>query len=626
MNGMDVTAHFQVKSQWAIELVLVRKFDNGSRGQVYHINKVRDQLLLGHHRGAFNILDNEVKLIDDEPGGWLFKPLPFQPDLMIEGTYAGLSLHKWQNGQWQYAHKIQGLDESSRVLEWDEEGNLWMTHGYKGVYRLEFDDEKQKVTSLKFYNRDHGFPSNALINVFKINNRLIFTAERGIYRYDEPSDKFVKDEFFTELLGENIQIQVMQEDSFGHIYFVGNQTNGVLRKTGNGNYVLEKDIFNKLRGKLNDDLENVAILNSNNILFGAKEGFIHYDPSKLKDFDLPFNTLIRNVKITSNQDSTIFHGNFVKEGEVFANQTETYRFTLPYKYNSVSFSFSAPYYDGNESMSYQYYLEGFENDWSAWGTNTRKEYTNLKEGDYTLHVRARNIYGRVSAETTYKFAVLPPWYRSSFAYFLYTIAGISVIFISLVLLDRKHKRDKRRMALNQQKELIKKESEIVNITKKSEEEITRLKNEKLESEIAHKNKELGTATMHIINKNEFIGSMKNGLSSVLKKSKVPAVKTELTRLVREIEKNIAEDDDWDNFQIHFDGVHGDFSQRLRNTYPTLSPQEYRLSTYLRMNLSTKEIAKLLNISIRGVEISRYRLRKKLQLERQVNLQEFMLNF
>ncbi|HET9054841.1 MAG TPA: two component regulator three y domain-containing protein, partial [Cyclobacteriaceae bacterium] len=158
-----------------------------------------------------------------------------------------------------------------------------------------------------------------------------------------------------------------------------------------------------------------------------------------------------------------------------------------------------------------------------------------------------------------------------------------------------------------------------------QEEITRLKNEKLEAELMHMNKELGTSTVLILNKNEFISGVKDNLRSISKKS-TEEVSKELTKLVRDIETNLSSDHDWEHFQLHFDNVHGDFSRRFKASYPVLSPQDMKLSAYLRMNLSTKEIAHLLNISVRGVEISRYRLRKKLQLDRKLNLQEYILNF
>jgi DNA-binding CsgD family transcriptional regulator len=174
----------------------------------------------------------------------------------------------------------------------------------------------------------------------------------------------------------------------------------------------------------------------------------------------------------------------------------------------------------------------------------------------------------------------------------------------------------------QSKVIEQKESDLQD----SQKEIERLKTEKLKSEIQGKNKELASATMHLINKNGFIVQTKSHLNSIIKKSKNQEVKNEIKKIISSIEKNIAGDKEWEQFEMHFDEVHGDFMSRFKSRFPDLSPQEIKLSAYLRMNLSSKEIANLMNITIRGVEIARYRLRKKIQLERSENLQEFILKF
>jgi DNA-binding CsgD family transcriptional regulator len=84
------------------------------------------------------------------------------------------------------------------------------------------------------------------------------------------------------------------------------------------------------------------------------------------------------------------------------------------------------------------------------------------------------------------------------------------------------------------------------------------------------------------------------------------------------------DQGWEQFAFHFDRVHSDFLAALKQEYPQLTANEQKLCAYLRMNLSTKEIAGLMNISVRGVEISRYRLRKKLQIPTETNLFQFLL--
>jgi DNA-binding CsgD family transcriptional regulator len=190
------------------------------------------------------------------------------------------------------------------------------------------------------------------------------------------------------------------------------------------------------------------------------------------------------------------------------------------------------------------------------------------------------------------------------------------------LVEKRYHKKTIRITDSQRKALIQKETALKN----SQEEIEKLRNEKLESEIQAKDKELASATMHLINKNGFIDQTKTHLNSIIKKSKNQEVKSEIEKVINSIDKNIAGDKDWEQFEIHFDQVHGDFMTRFKKQYPDLSPQEIKLSAYLRMNLSSKEIAYLMNISTRGIEIARYRLRKKMQLERTANLQEFILKF
>ena len=601
------------------------QFVEGTEGQVYSINKIKDHLLVGHHNGAFQLKDKSVSKISDVLGAWTFLRLKTKPEYIIEGTYKGLVLHKEVGNNIVFQHKIKGFDESSRVMELGEDGDIWMTHGYKGVYKLRLNDKMDSISSVRYFGTESGLPSNVLINVFKVRNRLVFTTENQIYRYDEASDRFVVDEFFKDFFN-NDPVIALAEDPYQNIYYMTIQEIGILEKDASGEYHKKTSIFNKLKDMLNDDLQNVSILSANQALYAAKEGFVLYTAGSANITDQPFHTLLRRVSLTGNSSETLFHGHYLKDNEVTNKQPKEYIQKIPYDRNSIQFSYSASFVDGLEKTTYQYWLENGEKTWSEWSTRTDKEYTNLHEGTYIFHVRARNIYGKISEATSYKFIILPPWYRTKLAYTVYTGMIFTFLFVSFYLFDKKHKREKHRLTLKQKKELHKKETEIESITKKSEEEIQRLKNEKLKAEIESKNKELATSTMHLINKNGFIASIKSNLGSISKRSKNQEVKHELKKIIGNIDKNISQDDDWEHFAFHFDQVHGDFTNRLKETFPDLSPQEMKLSAYLRMNLSTKEIAHLLNISVRGVEIARYRLRKKLDLDRSVNLQEFILKF
>lgn len=156
-------------------------------------------------------------------------------------------------------------------------------------------------------------------------------------------------------------------------------------------------------------------------------------------------------------------------------------------------------------------------------------------------------------------------------------------------------------------------------------QITQLEREKLEVQIQAQNQELASNTMHLVQKSEMLQIIKGDIQKISKLSTEPTVVKALKKVIKKVSADEHLDKDWEQFAQYFDQVHGQFLQRLRAKFPQLSPKDHRLCAYLRMNLSSKEIAPLINISVRSVEVARYRLRKKLELESEVNLVEFLMN-
>ncbi len=588
-----------------------------STGQVYHLNHIDEHILVGHHNGPLLLQDNEAKLIFDEKGAWEFKPAPANPGSIIMGSYNGISLLSTDGNQLAFVKKFENFNESSRVMEFDQEGNLWMAHGYKGIFKLEFEPDLDKIKEIRFYNAAHGFPSDHLINMELINNRLIFPALHGIFVFDPAQKRFVRDDAFSNLFYEDEHIVKMEEDILGNVFFISNQRVGRLSFDKFGKGTNDYQVFNKIKDLLNDDLGTIHVLDGKNVLFGAKRGFVHYNASKPKKLQ-PFYTHITKVINTSSEvDSLMLEGKGVSTAPVPE---------LGYKLNSLRFVYASPFFESPEKTEYQYYLKDFDNGWSEWTPKVEKEYTNLPEGDYEFQVRARNVYGTLSKAESFHFYIHPPFYRSNWAYLIYSLSGILLLGFTFYQLDRRFKKEKDQLKIQQEQELNKKNNQIEQITTQSEQEIIRLRNEKLRSEIEHMNKELTSSTIHLINKNELLNNVKLALSEILRRKEKTNSTEELKRIIKNIDQNITSDADWKHFELHFNHVHGDFTNRLLEKYPRLTPQEIKLSAYLRLNLTTKEIAHLLNISVRGVEISRYRLRKKLMLDRQENLTDFMLKF
>lgn len=593
------------------------------QGQVYSITELDKQLLIGHDQGAMLWDGNAVQRISDISGAWRFLRPNQGQHFLIEGNYSGFQAYEYISGSWTSLGKIEGLDESSRVFEQELDGTLWMTHGYKGVYKLTLSEDLKKFESIRFYGVEDGFRTNQLINVFKINNELIFCSGEGIYRYNSSSDRFELHPVFTEIFGEDAHVREMEEDAYGNVYFISREFAGVLQKDRFGSYELSHRIFNKIHDQLNDDLEDVTVVDFNNVLFGAHEGFIHYDAQKNTNLLNPINLLIRKV-IATNSDSILFAGSFVTNSEVSLAQAPDASTAYSFDLNSIHFEFSCTFADVNNRYSYK--LAGFDKEWSEWTTNTGKEYTNLHEGKYEFQVRAKNIYDTVSSVSTFRFTILPPWYRTRWAFLAYFVLIGSTILGMLMSQSARHKREKKVMTLQQKRELIKRDNEMVEMSEKSNAEIIKLKNEKLQLEINTKNKELASSTMNLIDKNQLLSGLKSDLKTILTEDKRTSNGKALRDMIKKIDRSISHDDEWEHFQQYFDQVHGDFTSRLRDAFSNLSPQEVKLSAYLRMNLSTKEIAQLMNITTRGVEIARYRLRKKLNLSRDVNLTEYIGRF
>ncbi len=585
-----------------------------STGQVYQIKSIQDRILIAHNDGAFVLQDGVAREIGAPEGIWNFQPLHNHPELILSGGYFGLHLFEVMEDSIRYLRKIEGFDESSRIVEQDDKGNIWVAHGYKGLYKLQLDESLESA-EVSYFGSEQGLPTDILNNVWKINNRLVVTTQAGIFRYNESRNSFERDSFFSAYFEEGSLIHYLAEDQMGNIYFIGETETGVLEKEVDGSYSKQFQVFNQLLPLLNDDLQNISVMRGNEVLFAANEGFIRFS---LNDnaFDPPvFPTLIRAAYLTGAADSLIFAGNS-------REQLRLPSVRIPYKKANLRFESSNPTPNNEKDLRYQYWLEGFEDGFGQWVERREKAYTNLREGRYTFHVRSKNLYGVVSPEATFSFEVLPPWYRSRTAYLIYLSLLILNAFLVYRLVEKRYQKKTLKLKTDSQKAIEAKESEL----KVSRKEVERLKTERLKQEIQIKDKELAAATMHLINKNGFIDQMRNNLNSITKKSKNQEVKNEIQKVIKTIEKNIAEDQDWEQFEIHFDQVHGDFMARFKKQYDNLSPQEIKLSAYLRMNLSTKEIAYLMNISVRGVEIARYRLRKKLQLERSDNLQEYILKF
>ncbi len=390
----------------------------------------------------------------------------------------------------------------------------------------------------------------------------------------------------------------------------------------------------------------------------AEKGFFHINFPEYKKHALSLEVLIRMVKIINGADSVVYGG---------YPTTNRENPSLDYAGNSLHFEFSSTLYGQVQNVEYSYYLQGFDKGWLDWTTKTEKDYTNLPAGTYTFKVRCRNSNQHLSPVASYRFVILPPWYQTWPAYLFYLLLlALGVLLIhkrqvarfkkkqQLHLQEQQRRYEEEQLQLQYQYnlEIEKSEREIVQLkneklqaeieqqnreeeqrrmqllqqieVEKTERELVALRNENLNREINTKNAELASNAMILVQKSQLLQKIKEELTKLKKAAEIEHESKDYKRIIRIIDNELDSNHEWENFAVHFDLVHTGYLQKLKELYPDLTPSELKLCAYLRLNLSTKEIAQIMNISVRGVETTRYRLRKKLNIANDTSLFDFLL--
>lgn len=584
-----------------------------TEGQVWHLQEINKKLLMAHEDGSSEIIGNTSKKIYSSPGTWLFQPLSaiFPSSNVIAGTYRGLKMLEFSADNFIDKGYIGTNVESLRFLCWD--GNtktVWASHPYLGIFKFQLSDDLKTVKKSTLYGKKDGLPSNLYNYVFYIKNRIVIASEKGIYEYNPVKNKFSPSAFLQPVF-KDMRIEYMNEDDEGHIWFASSKKAGVVdfsKPSGKENFSIV--YFPELNSKVVGGFESIYPYNSENIFIGAGKGVFHVNYKKYTQNIKQLNVLLGEVKLTGKKDSIIFGGYF--------NQPDISRKTkikaeLPHQLNSLHFEFSSTLFEQLNNIQFSYKLDGFDKEWLPWTDKSEKDYTNLPPGEYTFLVKARNNLGSESAPISYSFKVLPAWYQSYWTYFAYVLLAAGAVYLILRWQQNKHQKEQERLKYLHQLELEHNEKEII-----------KLKNEKLEADVNFKNKELATTTMHLVQRGKVLAKIKDELAELGKSHNIqdnsPDIKR-VMRLLNEVERN---DADWDQFAIHFDHVHSNFLTILKEKFPDLTPNELKLCAYLKMNLSSKEMAQLMSITIRAVEVSRYRLRKKLKIASDVNLFDFLM--
>lgn len=586
-------------------------------GHIFGLSLIDGVLYFGHPSGLYSLSDGILAPISRAPGGSHIKKIPFESNKYMSNTTDGLLIFSLEDmpGEKQLilSSSLRGKNREIHNFEFDTLGNVWVEYD-NGIYSFNWERPEKKF----YYARVDR--ENRIKKVRRVDNELYFIADSGVYLFNNDDKKFYIPEKLKRISNNNMLPSNIVCDNLGKIWIFskGKLLRG--RWDEHGLFGVEDPSFELINGSYPPEYEFVYSLNDSISLIGCEQGYIYYKDKKFS-VSTYSSVVIRSVKISSPDN-----GKRRVWGKVF-NQSKGYHMKLSepvsYSDNSIDFVYSAgsPNYT---RVKYQTFLMGFKTKWSPWSSENVKSYTNLPPGDYRFIVRAINNFGEYSYVGICDFQILPPWYLSQRVKFIYFFLSLFVVALIIFLVKYMIKRGKDDLRMQQKEEFERAEQIRINEKLQSEKEIIKLKNGQLRGDNLHKSKELANLTLNLIQKNQVLIDFKGELEQIKSYSECNKLVTEdLRRLIRRVNKDIDKEGNWEVFEKYFDTVHENFFIKLKKKFPELTSKDLRLSAYLRMNLSTKEIAPLMNITSRGVEIGRYRLRRKLDLERNVNINIFL---
>ena len=586
----------------------------GSKGQVWNFSVVQDKLVMGHNRGAFIIESDSARLLDGSTGFWGFQSLRMfdGTQAMLGGSYNGISFYRFRKDRL-LDPSVRAHFESARFVV-QYKNAIWSSHPFKGLFRIQYDGSRAPAV-VPYVDRQRILSANHN-KLFSIDNKLILLTDKGIFEHDDRKGDFVRSGTL-DLLHKVGVINYLKQDGNGNVWFTTANKVGVFDRSANASrIVFIPELNNKIQA---NGFEQIHTIDSNNVLLTGENGFFHLNYAQYKKTQHPLQAMISKISFVSANDSLLYGG--------YAAASKPS--PISYSFNSLHFEVAAGLFGHENTLEYSYCLNGFDKDWSEWSKRTEKDYTNIPPGDYVFRVKCRNNFNNESLVTAYAFTVLPPWYRTWWAYTIYGLVIGGVLYFFYKKQQKKYKRQHRLKILEQQRKNQEEQRRLQMVHQltvaENEQKISQLQREKLQAEIEHKNSELASSAMNLVHKAEILSKLKDDLLHFRENAKLENGVKDFQKIIKVIDSELNHAEEWEQFARHFDSVHANYLKKLKDHYPDLTTSELKLAAYLRLNLSTKEIAQLLNISIRGVETSRYRLRKKLGLTNEdANLYGFLM--
>lgn len=564
---------------------------HGTEGQNWHLTDVDGELYCGHNADLLKLEKGRFTVVPGTSSSstclrtFSHKNVSY----LIESSYSELRLHRKRADGWARAEVIQGFSRPIRQIEIDADGTLWASDMSIGAYRITLSDDLTRVTDVTYYSEIDGVSSRCF--VMKFGGQIVVSNGTRLYRYNDGDSAFEPFDRLNEILPSAEGIISITESSRGR-YWVGSRTGYSLVYHSGDEWKLLRAVRTSSLGFRSNNVAASVYEHEGLTYFNLSDAVVTYDRNLASD--------------TLHSAFFLMQARYInRRGEFVYLDTERLHSGQAKVSGNVFFRFSYPYYS-SDYVRFEYEVHEFRKTQVLRSDVPEVLLTGLSNGRKRLYARAISSDGTILAEQEFSFRVLPPWYRRWWAYLIYML--ITLLLAQLLVKYQVHKKTERqRLQLLEQDRIISEQ-----------------KQQLLQTELELKSKDLASLSLDAAIKDNVIDSIQQAIRLQQKQGNIAqgAFNAELLR----IRQTTGNEKNWAVFQQNFDLIHEHFFRNLKEQFPSLTTSDLRLCALLRLNMATKDIATYTGLSVRGVESARFRLRKKLNLEAEQNLSEFLLSF
>ncbi len=590
------------------------KFDQQLQGQVWSINDSGNAVFVGSDAGAYaGDGEGHFYQIAGLGGTTRVRVLKGSEKRALALTYQGFYLLGNDSGRWMALGRVDGYDDIAADFVQDRFGDIWLAHWRKGVFRLRFNDKTVSFDHSRLFDHDSGLPADKNTSLALYRDRVVVSTEGGFYYFNAKNEDMQPCRDVTDIFGDAVRgsFRVLGDSVLAVIDSHGISTAMLGR---DGKFKVDTTSLRNIGNRLIPGYTDLYMADDGKLLLSGYEGFWNINPHHVSE-----NVAEGSVgatpfvsAVTANGDSLVYRATVESADDGVRS------LKVPYDLNTLRFNFGCAYFGSPDGIEYSSYLEGYDDGPSDFSDAKSREYTKIPDGVYKFRLTARNLHTGSVETTVLKVVVASPWYSTIIArivwvlLFMLACAGIYFVVAERV------KRSRKALEKRKEEEFAALEMKTRHESMVKDMEIATLRSEHLEQDIQHKSRELCDTTQNLIQKNEVLQDISARLKHIGELLStdlgVAAAQRKLEKIRQIIDYNLSHDNDWTRFSSNFDVVYSNFTKRLMELHPNLSVADKRLCCYIRMGLSSKEIAPLINISNKSVEMARYRVRKKIGLE------------